>query len=53
MLQFQNLQKKKKKKRAMSCTLGKSTYRDSSMTINTNAGSAGINIPKNKIILAK
>lgn len=33
--------------------LGKSTYRDYSMTINTKAGSASINIPKNKIILAK
>lgn len=37
----------------MSWRLGKSTYRDSSMTLNTNTGSAGINIPKNKIILAK
>lgn len=33
--------------------LGKSTHRDYSMTINTKAGSASINIPKNKIILAK
>lgn len=48
MLQFQNLQKTKQYH-----ALWTNLHRDYSVTINTNAGSASITIPKNKIIVAK
>lgn len=48
MLQFQVLRKK-----VLSCALGDYLHRDYSMTANTNAGSAGITTPRNKIVFAK
>lgn len=49
MLQFQKVLRNKG---IVMCT-GTYLHRDYSMSANTNAGSAGITIPKNKIVLAK